>query len=565
MERAGMEWGTLRSLVFHMLEARRSIIPEDCVTEESGSPAYTLLLVAEGDCSLYAGDTLITALERSCYMMPPGQRWYVSNYSGRPVLLYVIAFKIMNAHTERVCLDPLRPSRDQWRLFPYARAVKLAEQLTSHEDGHPAEATGRDAERGMQGFNRQMLFLELVGMLLQHNSATSAASGTLSSAEQSVAFMEEHYRLPLSVKHLAEQAGVQPGPYTSMIRQLTGFAPLEYLNQIRIKHAKMLLLTGSDPLREIARRVGFEDEYYFSRRFRKMTGIAPRQYAEAMRGSKLVTDDAGHEVRIPRCPRRILYFGEALGDLLELGVRPVGSNLYELNASWLAEETNGLSGIEDIGIPFRLGQARKLEPDLIILSNMDERIYRDIVAIAPTLVYNSFDPLLQRLPRLGQWLDKEQEAERFIARYAWRLEQARELWRQRMRVGERVSVFICHRGHKWFMMGRLGLSELLHSVDEQALIEPIREMIAAGEAYRMIDRQDIARYAGDYIILPLPMNASSREATKQLLRSDLWRSLPAVRAGRALVVEESKWHLGDAISRIRQLEQWHTLIERLQE
>ncbi|MFD0587272.1 helix-turn-helix domain-containing protein [Paenibacillus sp. GCM10027627] len=560
MDHFGMEGETLHSLLFHLLEARLWRIQEDCVTEEQITLSYTLLLVAAGDCSLYADDVLIPALEQNCYILPPGQKWYISNYSGKPVQIYLMKFKILNAETERAFHEPLHEIHHNWRLFPYMRAVKLAQQLTMPE-GEKSEAVyGQGVDNGLKWLNRHMLFMELIGMLLQHNSKETGAGGSLPSAEQSIALMEEHYMLPLSIKHLAEQAGTQLGQYTSMVKQLTGFTPLEYLNQLRIKHAKMLLLTTGDPLRQIARKVGFEDEYYFSRLFRKHTGIAPRQYAESMSGSKLVVDDAGHEVRIPLRPRRILYFGEVLGDLLALGVRPVGSNLYEMGNSWLAEEENGLMGIEDIGIPFRLGTARTLEPDLIILSNMDERIYGDISAIAPSLVYNSHDPLLQRLHRLGEWLDKKKEADTFMDHYLKRLEQAGSFWKQRIQGGEKASVFICHRGHKWFVMGRLGLSELLHSLDEKSLTNQTRKLISDGEAYLMIDREDIAEYAGDIVIIPLPVNASSRETTEQMIQSDLWKSIPAVRNGRAFVVDESKWNLYDAISRIRQLEHLQSLI-----
>ncbi|GLX67578.1 AraC family transcriptional regulator [Paenibacillus glycanilyticus] len=559
MDHSRAEWETLDSLLYHMLEARRWLIQEGEVTEEQSVSSYTLLLVTAGDCSVYASDVLIPALEQSCYMIPPGQRWYISNYSGSQVEIYSMSFKIWNVETEKALCIPLQPIHYNWRLFPYTRAVKLAEQLTNNSGNEESDSVhGMGAGNKMH--RRRMLFMELMGMLLQHN-ADSAASGSLPSAERSVSFMEEHYMHPLSIKQLAEQSGAQPGQYASMVKQLTGFAPLEYLNQIRIKQAKKLLLTTGDPLREIARKVGFEDEYYFSRRFRQHTGLAPRQYAESMSGSKLVTDDAGHEVRIPIRPRRIVYFGEVLGDLLALGVRPVGSNLYELDSSWLAEEENGLAEIEDIGIPFRLGKARMLEPDLIIISNMDERIYGDISAIAPTLVYNSYDSLIQRLHRLGKWLDKEKEVVRYIATYKQRLEHASLIWKQQISTNRRVSVFICHRGHKWFVMGKLGLSELLYNVDTMAVTGQIQELIESDEAYLMINPEDIAKYAGDIIFLPMPVNVSSRDTTEQMLHSELWRNIPAVLSGQAFVVEESKWNLSDAISRIRQLEHLQELIE----
>lgn len=63
-----------------------------------------------------------------------------------------------------------------------------------------------------------------------------------------------------------------------MFRRRTGHKPLDYVNHVRIQHAKEWSRTTDDPLRDIAGRVGFKDEYYFSRRFRQITGLSPRQY-----------------------------------------------------------------------------------------------------------------------------------------------------------------------------------------------------------------------------------------------------------------------------------------------
>ena len=69
-------------------------------------------------------------------------------------------------------------------------------------------------------------------------------------------------------------AGVRPKLYTTMFKHRTGHRPLDYINHVRIRHAKDWLRQTDDPLRDIASRVGFKDEYYFSRRFRQITGLS---------------------------------------------------------------------------------------------------------------------------------------------------------------------------------------------------------------------------------------------------------------------------------------------------
>ena len=65
-------------------------------------------------------------------------------------------------------------------------------------------------------------------------------------------------------------------------RQITGKTPHEYLTEIRIDRARFLIdVYGATlPLSEIAVRCGYGDYVYFSKKFKALTGLSPRQYRE---------------------------------------------------------------------------------------------------------------------------------------------------------------------------------------------------------------------------------------------------------------------------------------------
>ena len=61
---------------------------------------------------------------------------------------------------------------------------------------------------------------------------------------------------------------------------------LTYLNQIRIRHARELLSDFSLKIQDIAYAVGFKDEKYFAKQFKKLTNTTPGDYRAALRKEK---------------------------------------------------------------------------------------------------------------------------------------------------------------------------------------------------------------------------------------------------------------------------------------
>jgi len=94
-------------------------------------------------------------------------------------------------------------------------------------------------------------------------------------------YLNDNYNKSISNEMLSALFGFVPSYISKIFRNQTGVSPSEYLTNLRIEKAKNLLDTRKDLLiREVSLLVGYNDPYYFSKAFRKITGLWPTQYQE---------------------------------------------------------------------------------------------------------------------------------------------------------------------------------------------------------------------------------------------------------------------------------------------
>lgn len=77
---------------------------------------------------------------------------------------------------------------------------------------------------------------------------------------------------------IAKRHGLSPSTFRRRWVESVGKPPARYLQELRMREACRMLVETNRPIHEIANAVGFEDELYFSRRFRQELRLAPRDY-----------------------------------------------------------------------------------------------------------------------------------------------------------------------------------------------------------------------------------------------------------------------------------------------
>ncbi|WHY21449.1 ABC transporter substrate-binding protein [Paenibacillus sp. G2S3] len=537
----------LHSLLFQLIDAELILQAADSSSVSRTTHDYTLLVFTGGNGHLNLDDQSVTLISDKCYLLAPGISYSTSNQE-MTMYYYLITFTAIytKVQPERYSGE-LLSGRRELIVHPFTKVIRLVEDLLMN----------KNSSDDVQQFKRQLKFQELMLLFFEHNYPSKHLPSPTESVEMTIQFIEEHYTESITVKQLAELAGISFWQYTPIFQQLTGKKPLEYLTDLRISHSKRFLLESTEPLREIARLVGFSDEYYFSRRFRQKTGVTPGQYAH-QRGRKLTVKDwTGHEVEIPERARRIVYHGETLGDLLALGVKPIGGDeAFARNSVY----KHRLKKLANVGFPLDPQLTASLNPDLIIMANSDERAYRAVSSIAPTVTFDSFAPLESRMRILGSWLGKQHEAEAWLESFTIKnAAMWQQLYGTSLQAGETASALVYDHGNHLYAMGMSGFSSALYAPCGLQPTEDIQAILDEGLGFAEVDPVRLPAYAGDHIFMLIPEEQNSRAAMEQLLDSSLWRSLPAVRHGQVYLLDGSKWNSSDALTREKLL----TLLPKL--
>lgn len=91
-------------------------------------------------------------------------------------------------------------------------------------------------------------------------------------------YMKENIEKPLTLNDLATYTGYSLTHFSSLFKQQTGESPHAYFNRLKIEVSCQMLNDTDMHINQICHKVGIADCYYFSRLFRRITGLSPREY-----------------------------------------------------------------------------------------------------------------------------------------------------------------------------------------------------------------------------------------------------------------------------------------------
>lgn len=106
----------------------------------------------------------------------------------------------------------------------------------------------------------------------------SIQEGARRKIEMAVAYMLQHLNESLEMAAVSRWTGISPSTFYYLFKRATGYTPNDFFIRARMRRACELLCKTDLNVKEVASLLGYPDQFYFSRLFKAITGLAPRAY-----------------------------------------------------------------------------------------------------------------------------------------------------------------------------------------------------------------------------------------------------------------------------------------------
>jgi len=122
------------------------------------------------------------------------------------------------------------------------------------------------------------LVAQLARLVHYRNAPAAAVKASGQAVLTARRYIEENYRLPLTLEQLARMTYVNPYYLVHLFTEEMGVSPIRYLIRCRMEAAKRYLTVTRYPVRQVAELVGYQSETTFQSTFKKVTGMTPGHY-----------------------------------------------------------------------------------------------------------------------------------------------------------------------------------------------------------------------------------------------------------------------------------------------
>lgn len=488
-----------------------------------------LFIILSGAAEIQSGDQMFNLESSSVLVMNPQEKVKIRNIGGTELIYNVFFFSIY---------ELIGVSEKELRyqhvsdLFPHSGL--FYSQVSAEVKNIAAQLIKTAAE---EAENSKAIYLlnDLIAKI--EDEYLSVGQRTFSSSFHSILqYISLHSHQALSRDAVAKYFGYHPNYFSERFKKETGWSFSDYLSQIRMDKAKVFLLEHTLTIGEVARKVGYQDGLYLSRKFRKQNGMSPSEFRK------------GREFE------RIFTF-QFTGALLATGIKPAAvlssySNVPEL----LREEVSSSIQLAPDRLP-TLDQWRDLKPDLIIAPTYlypNQKIIEEMESIAPIMMldWDTHDRL-EEVKIIGRIVGREAQSNEWIQAFEEKAESARKMLKGALQEEETVGLYELRDNGKvgiWRSTARGAYN--LYTMLKLTPAKRIQKEVLGPNKHLIISENEISAYAADhmFVVIHTAMQAS------RIVETEHWRQLSAAKNGQIYLLRLEDFWASEGVALEKQLD-----------
>lgn len=247
---------------------------------------FDLLIVTKGSLSIGENNKNWEVKAGQSLLLLPDRYHYSTKPCETATHFYWIHFDYQDPYHVSAYDDYSLPIRHAWN-NPYKLRLSQYTKLRqfSRIKRILIELIGsRDESDSMFYWQAQQHFLELLRCLEYEAAAIPASKPVLQLAERTEAYLRHHFQRNLTNETLARELNYHPNYIVRCMKEVYHCTPMEYLLQYRVEQAKLLLIKTELSVGEISEQVGFNYTPYFSKCFKRHTGLSPLSFRKLYAG-----------------------------------------------------------------------------------------------------------------------------------------------------------------------------------------------------------------------------------------------------------------------------------------
>ncbi|WP_181151041.1 helix-turn-helix domain-containing protein [Paenibacillus sp. PCH8] len=482
---------------------------------------HTFIYMHKFTGKLIVNGTEFQVFRKSAFLCAPDTSLELSSDAGHEMEIYIIHYDLFRVaektQSRRIYERELGSPVTGWIQGPFYGIQRIVAQLAQ-----------QTSEASHTPLKTQLLLTDLLHMLWPQVDPSDSAGQEEPEQwlKSTLQYMREHYMHEIKLEKLAELAGMHPSYYSQLFKSRMQKNPIEYITHLRMNRAKELLLTSDLRIRDVAREVGYRDEFYFSRRFRNHAGYAPTSYAKQVH-------------------RNIVSLSYPYTDhLMTLGITPCAAQIQ----GHLPHMPKSLSLPFHAYEPWEQGRQAFLDvnPEMILTKdNAAAKAMEHIGDVAPiiTIPWNQTD-IFGHLEKIASIVDRTQAATDWLDRHERKAERARKKIREL--VGD-ITVAVgtlTPKGPRMYShrnFGHVFYRTLQLTAPQRIRTELAGKVPGVGFNWMPFTPGEWDGLEAD--VLVLAVNSMQERATllQEMASNPLWNSHPAVQNGRVHFVEWNSW------------------------